>query len=213
MGRMRFRKISFLVLCPWIVVLLFSCSAVAQGAAPAADDAAGLRKEHWNFAVFAGGGSGLGERTNVQMFRAGARIGRVMTGEMGRGWLRGTFELAGEITPVDYVFWSGYQNVYGFGFTPIDLKWNFTRGRRVVPFAEVAAGLLWTNVNIPPGDTSQLNFTPGGGGGMHIFVKRDRAITWTLRAVHISNASLGNHNPGVNASVQASLGYTWFKTR
>jgi len=38
-------------------------------------------------------------------------------------------------------------------------------------------------------------------------------ITWTLRVVHISSASLGNHNPGVNASVQASLGYTWFKTR
>jgi hypothetical protein len=48
---------------------------------------------------------------------------------------------------------------------------------------------------------------------MHIFLKPGRALTWTLRAVHISSASLGNHNPGVNASVQASLGYTWFKTR
>ena len=176
MGCMRLSKTFFLVLCSWTVILLLSCSAIAQSAAKADDDAAALRRENWNFAVFAGGGSGLGERTNVQMFRAGARIGRVMTGEMGRGWLRGTFELAGEITPIDYVFWSGYKNVYGFGFTPIDLKWNFTHGRRVVPFVEAAAGLLWTNANIPPGNTSQVNFTPGGGGGMHIFIKRDRAI-------------------------------------
>jgi hypothetical protein len=194
------------------VMVLLSGLAMAQASA-SADDAAGLRKEHWNFGVFAGGGSGVGASSDVQMFRAGVRVGRVMTGELGRGWLRGTFELAGEVTPVDYVFWSGYKNVYGFGVTPVDMKWNFTHGRRVVPFIEAAAGVLWTNANIPPGDTSKINFTPGGGGGMHIFIKRDRAITWTLRAVHISSASLGNHNPGINASLQGSLGYTWFKSR
>ncbi len=199
--------------CCLLAVLLLCWPAMAAPPSQTDDDAAGLRREHWNFGVFAGGGSGVGERTDVQMFRAGARIGRVMTGELGRGWLRGTFELAGEITPIDYIFWSGYQNVYGFGLTPVDLKWNFTHGRRVVPFIEAAAGVLFTNANIPPGDTSKINFTPGGGGGMHIFIKRDRAITWTLRAVHISNASLGNHNPGINASLQGSLGYTWFKSK
>jgi len=201
----------------WFVIcgsflLLLPLSAAAQAGASTTDDAAGLKREHWNFAAFAGGGSGLGQRTNVQMFRAGVRVGRVMTGELGRSWARGTFELDGEITPVDYVFWGGYRNVYGFGVTPLDMKWNFTRGRRLVPFAEAAAGMLWTTTNIPPGDTSRINFTPGLGGGMHIFVKPDHAITWTLRAVHISNASLGNHNPGINVSLQTSLGYTWVKT-
>ncbi len=195
------------------ILLLLSSSALAQTGALSGDDAAGLRSENWDFGVFAGGGSGVGKNTNVQMFRAGMRIGRVMTGELGHGWAKGTFELDAEITPVDYVFWGGYQNVYGFGITPVDMKWNFTSGKRLVPFVEAAAGFLWSTVNIPPGDTSQINFTPGGGGGMHIFLKPGRALTWTLRAVHISSASLGNHNPGVNASVQASLGYTWFKTR
>ena len=192
-------------------VILLNPSAFGQTAAPVGDDAAALRSQNWDFAVFAGGGSGVGTRSNVQMFRAGVRLGRVMTGELGHGWVRGTFELDGEITPVDYVFWGGYQNVYGFGVTPVDFKWNFASGRRLVPFVEAAAGFLWSRVNIPPGDTSQINFTPGGGGGMHIFLKPGRALTWTLRAVHISNGSLGNHNPGVNASVQASVGYTWFK--
>jgi hypothetical protein len=203
---MKPRAILLLVLCSSI---LFGSAALAQ----TADDAAALRSQNWDFALFAGGGSGIGQRTNVQMFRAGGRIGRVMTSELGRGWARGTFELDGEITPVDYVFWGGYKNVYGFGVTPIDMKWNFTAGKRLVPFIEASGGFLWSTVNIPPGDTSQINFTPGGGGGMHIFLKPGRAVTWTLRAVHISSASLGNHNPGVNASLQASLGYTWFKAR
>jgi hypothetical protein len=197
--------------------------ALAQTVAPRSDDAAGLRSGHWDFGVFVGGGSGVGVRTNVQMFRTGVRVGRVMTGELGHGWRKGTFEFAGEITPVDAVFWNGYKNwneykngyknVYGFGITPVDMKWNFTSGKRLVPFVEAAGGFLRSNVNIPPGDTSRINFTPGCGGGMHIFLKPDRAITWTLRAVHISNATLGDHNPGVNASVQASVGYTWFKSR
>jgi len=209
---MKLRAILQVAVCSSLLLLLGS-SAFAQMPAQAGDDAAGLRSEHWDFGVFLGGGSGVGVRTNVQMFRAGVRIGRVMTGELGHGWAKGTFELDGEITPIDSVFWGGYKNVYGFGVTPVDMKWNFTSGRRLVPFVEAAGGVLWTTANIPPGDTSQINFTPGGGGGMHIFLKPDRAITWTLRAVHISSASLGNHNPGVNTSVQASLGYTWFKTR
>ena len=209
---MNLRGILLVAVCSSILLLLGS-SALAQTGAPLSDDAAGLRSEHWDFGLFLGGGSGVGQRTNVQMFRAGVRLGRVMTGELGHGWGKGTFELDGEITPVDDVFWGGYKNVYGFGITPVDMKWNFTSGKRLVPFVEAAAGLLWTTANIPPGDTSQINFTPGGGGGMHIFLKPGRALTWTLRAVHISSASLGDHNPGVNASVQASLGYTWFKTR
>jgi len=206
---MKLRAMFSLVVCSSI---LLGASALAQTDAPASD-ADALRHQDCMLTLFAGGGSGVGQRTNVQMFRAGARVGRVMTGELGQSWAKGTFELDAEITPIDYVFWSGYKNVYGFGVTPVDMKWNFTRGKRVVPFVEAAAGVLWSASRIPPGDTSRINFTPGGGGGMHIFLKPGRALTWTLRAEHISNASLGNHNPGVNASLQGSLGYTWFKTR
>jgi lipid A 3-O-deacylase len=209
---MKFRAILLIAVC-FSILFRPGSSALAQTAAQAGDEAAGLRSEHWNLGVFVGGGSGVGVRTNVQMFRGGARIGRVMTGELGHGWRKGTFELDGEITPVDYIFWHKYQDVYGFGITPVDMKWNFTSGKRLAPFVEAAGGVMWSTVNIPSGNTSRINFTPGGGGGMHIFLKPDRALTWTLRAVHISNASLGSHNPGVNASVQASLGYTWFKTR
>ncbi len=206
---MKLRAIFSLTVCSSI---LLGASALAQTDAPG-DDADALRHQECLFALFVGGGSGVGQRSNVQMFRAGVGVGRVMTGELGQGWAKGTFELDAEITPIDYVFWKGYRNVYGFGVTPVDMKWNFTRGKRVVPFVDAAGGVLWSASHVPRGDTSRINFTPGGGGGMHVFLKPGRALTWTLRAEHISNASLGNHNPGVNASLQGSVGYTWFKTR
>jgi len=55
------------------------------------------------------------------------------------------------------------------------------------------------------------NFTPQGGVGMHYFFKDKRSVDFSANAVHISSASLGDKNPGVNASVQVSLGYTWWK--
>ena len=42
-------------------------------------------------------------------------------------------------------------------------------------------------------------------------IKPKRSISFAANAVHISSASLGDHNPGVNASVQFQLGYSWWK--
>ena len=108
------------------VLLLSAASALAQSSD---DDAAAIRREHWVFGVLASGGSGLYDRDNVQMVRGGVRVGRVMTGQLGKGLLRGTFELDAEIMPVDYTLWSGYRNVYGIGVNPVVMKWNFTRAK------------------------------------------------------------------------------------
>lgn len=113
----------------------------------------------------------------------------------------------------------------GVSVTPIILRWNFTRGQRFMPFVQGAGGLIWTNHKYPgfgsnqlnlandgPGtDTSVWNFTPQFGVGAHYFVKPRRSIDFGANAIHISSASLGDKNPGVNASVQFSLGYTWWK--
>jgi lipid A 3-O-deacylase len=173
------------------------------------DPAAPLRKEHWNGAVFVGGGNGLMDRTDVHMVRGGLRVGRVLTGVHSGG----TFEIDAEFAPVDYTLWDGYKNVYGASLTPLVMKWNFVgnKPRSVVPFVEAAGGMLFSSENIPPGDTSSFNFTTGAGVGFHFFTRERRAVTFDVRAIHLSNASLGNHNPGINASVQMSLAYTWFR--
>jgi lipid A 3-O-deacylase len=194
----------------FVVLILLMCGTI-PGMAQTSDDAAAIRREHWNVGVLASGGTGLTDRTNVQFVRAGFRVGRVMTGELGKGFARGTFEVDSEIMPLDYVLWGGYKNVYGFGVNPLVMKWNFTRANRAVPYFLAQGGMLWTNVNVPPGNTSQINFTSGAGVGLNYFIKPGRSLNWDVRATHLSNASLGSHNPGVNASLQFSIGYNWWK--
>lgn len=113
----------------------------------------------------------------------------------------------------------------GISLTPIILRWNFAGGRRWTPWAQAAGGILWTNHKYPAfgssvsnltndgpnTDASVWNFTPQGGIGLHYFVSPRRSIDLGANAVHISSASLGDKNPGVNASVQFSVGYTWWK--
>jgi len=110
----------------------------------------------------------------------------------------------------------------GASITPIILRWNFRplSAQRFVPWVQGAGGLIWTDHKFPPdiivakgkpGGTSVFNFTPQFGVGFHYFLKPRRSISFAANAVHISSASLGDRNPGVNASVQFQLGYTWWK--
>ncbi|MGD0547486.1 MAG: acyloxyacyl hydrolase, partial [Terracidiphilus sp.] len=61
------------------------------------------------------------------------------------------------------------------------------------------------------GGTCVWNFSPQGGAGIHYFTSAKRSIDLGVNGVHISSASLGDRNPGVNASVQVQLGYTFWK--
>ena len=109
----------------------------------------------------------------------------------------------------------------GISITPIVLRWDLTTGtRRIMPFVQGAGGLIWTNHKFPPvgpfplpghQGTSVWNFTPQFGVGFQYFLKPRRSITFNANAVHISNASLGDANPGVNATVQFQIGYSWWK--
>ncbi|MFZ1083568.1 MAG: acyloxyacyl hydrolase [Terracidiphilus sp.] len=117
----------------------------------------------------------------------------------------------------------------GVSLTPVILRWNFlTRSRRIQPWAQAAGGLVYTTHKFPPnfldtqtvngvtytnfdGGTCVWNFTPQGGMGVHFFTRAKRSFDLGVNGVHISSASLGDRNPGVNASVQVQLGYTFWK--
>ncbi len=108
----------------------------------------------------------------------------------------------------------------GASITPIILRWNLNPSGRWLPWVQGAGGLIWTNHKFPPdilvphgdpGGTSVFNFTPQFGIGFHYFIRPQRSITFAANAVHISSASLGDRNPGVNASVQFQIGYSWWK--
>jgi len=191
------------------VLLLCAVGAAAQtGSASLNLPAASLKKGTWDLGVWTGGGTALtGSTSNTRLWTAGVRVGRVMTGEHGPGWLRGNLEWAADIIPAYVVFQN--NTVYGAGLNPGLFKWNFTRGRKIAPFVELGGGLLFTRSDVPPG-TSTINFTPQVGFGMHIFTSEKRAVTLTGRYVHISNSGLATPNPGIN-TIQFSVGYNWFK--
>jgi len=226
-------------------------NAVRQGATP------------WNFGVLVQGGFGVTEQRNDFGFIwAGVHAGKVLTGNVGPGMLRGNFEYGVEVFPL----WQSYtpmiqrQNCApvvpgsvtyecsavfsvggtytGVSVTPAVLRWNFAGTRRVAPWVQGAGGVIWTDHKYPafggppycapgpcsitnPGvtlinnigsaNTSVWNFTPQFGVGMHYFLSAQRSVDFGANAIHISSASLGDKNPGVNASVQFTVGYSWWK--
>jgi lipid A 3-O-deacylase len=189
-----------------------------------------MKRDPWDRGVFIDGGFGTSGETSDHFLNAGVRIGKVLTDAAGPGILRGQFEYAVELIP----YWQAFtpKETYnlitvepprqvttggtytGLSMTPVILRWNLVRWKRVMPWLQGGGGLLWTNHKFPPNGphgTSVWNFEPQIGVGIHYFVKPDQAITFAANAVHISNASLGDANPGVNATVQFQIGYTWWK--
>ena len=193
----------------------------------------------WEFGPIANWGTGVGDRSDFKFFFAGAQIGKPISRVLHAGILSGQFEFAGNIipfwqayTPAPHVQTFIYGNeVYtaavgggtytGVSLTPVIFRWNFlTRSRHIQPWFQGAGGLIYTTHKFPPdvlvyhgypGGTSVWNFSPQGGVGVHYFLRSKRSIDLGVNAVHISSASLGDRNPGVNASVQIQVGYTFWK--
>ena len=135
------------------------------------------------------------------------------------------FYSCGQPTRCSYQDEEGGGTYRGVSLTPMIMRWNFvTRSPRFQPWFQAAGGLIYTTRKFPPnyladpalgiytaGGTCVWNFTPQGGIGARYFTRPKRSIDLGINAVHISSASLGDRNPGVNASVQFQLGYTWWK--
>lgn len=238
----------------WQWAAAVAMSALVTGAhaqmRPTADAVPALANARgWEYgALFQGGKGVTDDRDDFKFIMAGVHAGKVLTGEIGKGAFRGNFEYAAEFFP----YWQSNTPTFqrrscqptanplaivcsplytvggtfhGVTITPIILRWNFTHGHRLMPWAQAAGGILWTNhkypaygegpVNLvndgPNADASVWNFTPQGGVGVHYFLRPRQSLDVSANGVHISSASLGDRNPGVNASVQFSIGCSWWK--
>jgi hypothetical protein len=206
-------------------------------ASAAANPVAEVReKQSWEFGPFLNGGTGVGERSDFKFFWGGVQGGKVLTPVLHAGILSGQFEFGSNIMPLwqaytpaqhmqSYIYQGqpflapeGGGTFYGASLTPVILRWNFfSTARRFQPWFQGAGGLIYTTHKFPPSQllpregTSVWNFSPQGGVGVHFFTKPKRSIDLGVNAVHISSASLGDKNPGVNASVQIQVGYTYWK--
>jgi lipid A 3-O-deacylase len=209
-----------------------------------------LPSPKWEYGAVIQGGNGLEQRTNFQFLMVGGHLGRILTTDFGTGTLKGNFEYAVEVFPLWQSYTPKFQRLNcvvisvasdtvectppftvggtftGASITPIMLRYNFTHGKRFMPWIQAAGGVVWTNhkypavgdLNMgdptqtgPAADTSVWNFTPQGGVGAHYFLHPRRSLDFSVNGVHLSSASLGDKNPGVNVSLQISVGYTWWK--
>jgi lipid A 3-O-deacylase len=218
-----------------------SASAAAQNSTDSDNPVARVRDNHsLEYGPFMGWGTGVGNRSDYKFLFGGVQFGKPMFRVVHAGILSGQFEAAGNIMPLWQAYTPAPHNVtfktsgggtvvvpYGGGtfrgvsLTPVILRWNFlTDSNRWQPWFQGAGGLIYTTHKFPPdqlvpkgtpGGTSVWNFSPQGGGGIHYFIRPRRSIDLGVNAVHISSASLGDRNPGVNASVQIQVGYTFWK--
>lgn len=164
---------------------------------------AGPEKGGHEVHAWAGGGHSVpGGTQNTGAFNAGLRYGWILTDSHLPGFLRGRFEYAVDAVPVFVVFQPA-NTAYGAGFNPLGLKWNFERRGRFSPYLELAGGVLFTNHDVPI-NTNPVNFMDQAALGTHILGAKYN-VSLELRYMHISNAGLGNLNPGVN-TVQVRVG-------
>ena len=154
-----------------------------------------------------GGHSVSGGRGNTGIWNAGLRYGWVLTDAHLPGFLKGRFEYAIDAVPA-YLIFQPTGTAYGVGLNPMNLKWNFVPHGRWSPYLELSGGTLFTTAKVPAG-TSSVNFTSGAALGTHILGPK---CSWAIEAryLHISNAGLGDLNPGVNTfEVRLGIGKFW----
>jgi hypothetical protein len=194
----------------------------------------------WEYGPFVNFGNGIGgDRSGYWFLALGGQAGKILTRPVHASFLSGQFEYGVNVMPFwqaytpaphvqtvviqgqTYPVPLGGGTFTGVSLTPVIFRWNFlTRTRRIQPWFQAAGGLIYTTHKFPPdvlvphgypGGTSVWNFSPQGGLGVHYFTRSRRSIDLGFNAVHISSASLGDRNPGVNALWQIQLGYTFWK--
>lgn len=191
-----------------VVIMLFCCATVTLAQTQAGEGVGALRAPGWNQGVFVGGSQSFATTPSAQTFLAGFRLGRVLTHELGSNPLRGSFEMAVDIIPINE-FWIGGHAQYAGAIDPFIAKWNFTGGRTVSPYAAVVGGLVFSSKDLPVPNSSQVNFTSGAELGLQWFRQSKNSWDFAVKIYHLSNASMGTLNPGINGAVQFMGGYTW----
>jgi lipid A 3-O-deacylase len=181
-----------------LMVLILSLLTCATALAQAVPEQGGNEVEIW-----AGGGHSVpGGTKDTGAFNAGLRYGWILTDAHLPGFLRGRFEYALDAVPLFLIFQPA-NTAAGIGFDPLGLKWNFQRHGRFSPYLELTGGVVFTNHNVPA-NTNTVNFMDQAALGTHILGPKYN-LSLELRYMHVSNAGLGNLNPGLN-TVQVRLG-------
>ena len=72
------------------------------------------------------------------------------THELGHNALRGSFEMAVDVIPINE-FWIGGNAQYAGAIDPFIAKWNFTGGKTVSPYLAAVGGVVFSPSNLAAG--------------------------------------------------------------
>ena len=173
-----------------------------------ADDTAtgsyALRKGTNEFGVWAGGSPdsnvAIGKTPDTSLALLALRYGRVLG-----DWDCGSLQYTLDIIPAAGVFTSASVRrdnaIYGFGLSPLGLKFNFGQQSWVKPFIGASVGFLYFSDDVPVPHSSRFNFTPEVGLGVQFFTTPRHSITIGYKYHHISNGYTHQTNPGLDSNV------------
>lgn len=89
------------------------------------------------------------------------------------------------------------KNRYAVGITPL-FSYNLKAFGKAVPFIELGAGILHTNLD-PENFGSSFDFTPQGGAGLRYEIGHGRFLRLSYRFHHISNGGIDGDNSSIDS--------------
>lgn len=173
--------------------------------APAAEEPGDWKLGTFEIGVLAGYASG----TVTNLERDSTSFGQVLArfalyfGSTGSGALRGNFSIVAEGVGMSI---DQEPRATGGGLNLL-LRYTWDAGRWR-PMFFFGAGVLYTNEQVPPGETKR-NFTPQAGIGLQYLITDEFALGGEYRFHHISNKGKTETNPGINSHL-VLFGISWF---
>jgi lipid A 3-O-deacylase len=198
--------------CVVVLALLWLAASAAERSAQAVGYPTPFRSGQQSVGIIAGhrlalpiGGSSGSNIQELRFLYLAPRWGIGLSDPMGgNSWYRGNVELLIEGT---FLYCFEPKNGIAGGITPL-IRYIFLADERVIPFAQLGAGILALDFNLRR-QADGFNFTPQAGLGIQYIVSERAAFTGEWRYLHISNAGIHERNAGINSSL-VLLGVTLF---
>ncbi len=93
------------------------------------------------------------------------------------------------------------RDVYGVGFAPLGAEAAWSLGESTHLLFNVTSGVAWFSQVVPYGKATQANFTVAPGLFLERRVGSRQALAVGYQLHHLSNASMGDANPGLNSHI------------
>ncbi len=93
------------------------------------------------------------------------------------------------------------REAFGVGFAPLGAEVAVSLGAKTHALINVTSGVAWFSRVVPYGKATQANFTVAPGLFLERRVGTRRALAVGYQLHHLSNASMGGANPGMNSHI------------